>query len=830
VPTILDRLLGRTPTEKAIVTGNGGTGAGVLAYYNDAPLWTSARSPRRLMKQAQELYHSHPWVHAAEAVVSGRAAGVDWHLEDEEGEEVTDESAPELVAIRDLFEKPQSTLPPGIKRIYRRALWQVTLRHEGLCGNAFWYLDQREGLTGTPAAFLYINPARMLAVYDRSGNTIGWKLDADDEGNGGVPITLDEVVQFEYDPPDNGAYGIGIVESAGSKAHLSTLVDRHEANVLASGGRLSGIFAPKTADIAISPEQWQQFIRDWRNVADDPNAAKRAIIAAQPLEHIRTSATPNELAVVEVSKMARDDITSLWGVPLSQLGVEQPAGLNSGSTKSYDEAILWQGAIHSRLNPFKETIQYGILDRIAERGGPALQLVIDEPSFDDESPMYQRASTAISLPMRNRERREMIGLEPFGDPLLDEAIWVPSTIIEIGVAPDPNGVVVAEQTVDPIDRIKEQTDAAGVLIRAGFDPAEALRTVGLDPIKHLGLIPVTVKEPEDPNAPANPIPPQLRDAQPQPPFPPSKARTDPLRGLRRSLDTRWEPALRQALDKALREQAKAVAAKVREKGAYLSTARGRKDWGVVWDGKREDARLAKVIKPTAVGIAEQVATRTKDVIGRPAKADTFAETVADLVSRSVGERITGINLTTRDKIAGIIAEGFDKGLSPADVANLIEDSTAFDAARAELIARTETALAYNESALRSYNEFGISTVEAIDGDADAECAERNGKVYPLDEALSITDHPNGTLDWAPVKADIDPMLEFAKAMTEMAQRPINITSPDVHIAPAVINFRPPDVHVAPAEVTVNMPEQRPVRKKLERDADGVITGMTEEID
>jgi phage portal protein BeeE len=830
VPTILDRLLGRTPTEKAIVTGNGGTGAGVLAYYNDAPLWTSARSPRRLMKQAQELYHSHPWVHAAEAVVSGRAAGVDWHLEDEEGEEVTDESAPELVAIRDLFEKPQSTLPPGIKRIYRRALWQVTLRHEGLCGNAFWYLDQREGLTGTPAAFLYINPARMLAVYDRSGNTIGWKLDADDEGNGGVPITLDEVVQFEYDPPDNGAYGIGIVESAGSKAHLSTLVDRHEANVLASGGRLSGIFAPKTADIAISPEQWQQFIRDWRNVADDPNAAKRAIIAAQPLEHIRTSATPNELAVVEVSKMARDDITSLWGVPLSQLGVEQPAGLNSGSTKSYDEAILWQGAIHSRLNPFKETIQYGILDRIAERGGPALQLVIDEPSFDDESPMYQRASTAISLPMRNRERREMIGLEPFGDPLLDEAIWVPSTIIEIGVAPDPNGVVVAEQTVDPIDRIKEQTDAAGVLIRAGFDPAEALRTVGLDPIKHLGLIPVTVKEPEDPNAPANPIPPQLRDAQPQPPFPPSKARTDPLRGLRRSLDTRWEPALRQALDKALREQAKAVAAKVREKGAYLSTARGRKDWGVVWDGKREDARLAKVIKPTAVGIAEQVATRTKDVIGRPAKADTFAETVADLVSRSVGERITGINLTTRDKIAGIIAEGFDKGLSPADVANLIEDSTAFDAARAELIARTETALAYNESALRSYNEFGISTVEAIDGDEDAECAERNGKVYPLDEALSITDHPNGTLDWAPVKADIDPMLEFAKAMTEMAQRPINITSPDVHIAPAVINFRPPDVHVAPAEVTVNMPEQRPVRKKLERDADGVITGMTEEID
>lgn len=43
----------------------------------------------------------------------------------------------------------------------------------------------------------------------------------------------------------------------------------------------------------------------------------------------------------------------------------------------------------------------------------------------------------------------------------------------------------------------EQVNAAGILVRSGFDPAAALTAVGLDPITHLGLLPVTV-QPDDP--------------------------------------------------------------------------------------------------------------------------------------------------------------------------------------------------------------------------------------------------------------------------------------------------------------------------------------------
>lgn len=702
MPTIIDRLLGRTPTaEKAIVTGNGGTGPGVVAWNNDTPLWRANRNPRKLMRQAQELYHNHAWVHAAEQRVSSAAAGLPWHLEDEDGDEVTDESKPELKAIRDLLEKPQAMIPPGIKKLTRRSLWQITFRHEGLCGNAFWYLDQQSGL-GAPAAFLYINPVRMWAVYDRVGNTLGWRLDADDNGDGGVPIELNEVVQFEYDPPDSGAYGIGIVESAGLKAQLSALTDRQSAQVLASGGRLTGIITPKDNTSTVTPEEWDKFVRDYRNITEDPDAAKRLQIVKQPIEYIRTTATPQELQIVDLSKLGRDDVTSLWGVPLSQLGVEQPAGLNSGETKSYDEAILYQGAVHSRVVPFRETVQYQILDLIAASGGPRTELVIDEPEFDDETPLYERALKAVDQPLMENERRAILGLDPLpdfdveGQPL-GLAIYRPSTLTLIGRGP-ADGETFPDKPAPP--------------------------------------------KPE-------PVPPPTPFGTTEPPEMVGKARTAPLQGLRRSLETKWRPAIEKAIAAVLSEQAKSVAAKIRAHGDKI--AKKPKDWGIWWSPEVVNRQLERALIPHAVGIAEQVSTQANRTLGAK-KADTFSETVANLVRKSVGSRITKINETTRDDVARIIGEGFDRGLSPGEVAALIEEGTPFNAARAELIARTESALAYNESALRSYEEFGFSEVQAIDGDQDPECAERDGQVFSLDEAMAIEDHPNGTLDWAPIKA------------------------------------------------------------------------------
>jgi hypothetical protein len=41
--------------------------------------------------------------------------------------------------------------------------------------------------------------------------------------------------------------------------------------------------------------------------------------------------------------------------------------------------------------------------------------------------------------------------------------------------------------------VKPKVDAATRLVNSGYDPAAALLAVGLDPVRHLGYLPVTVQ-------------------------------------------------------------------------------------------------------------------------------------------------------------------------------------------------------------------------------------------------------------------------------------------------------------------------------------------------
>src|SRR4030095_5359527 len=51
-----------------------------------------------------------------------------------------------------------------------------------------------------------------------------------------------------------------------------------------------------------------------------------------------------------------------------------------------------------------------------------------------------------------------------------------------------------------IPTLREQIDAVGVLIRAGFKPEESLAAVGLPAIPHLGVPPITVQQEPDQQA------------------------------------------------------------------------------------------------------------------------------------------------------------------------------------------------------------------------------------------------------------------------------------------------------------------------------------------
>lgn len=693
--TIFDRLLGRTELAVVEPEAKAVTGPGAFAMTYHTPLHSLSRDPHKLMAEAQALFHSNAWVNAAERAIGNRLVTVPWHLEDDNGDTVTDKSPEPYRNVLKLMRRPNTEQT-------RQKLWRITGRHLGLTGNAFWYLDQRDALAGTPLSIMYINPARMTPALDAAGNVTGWVLDHPEnqavnarttyQNREGIPLTVDEVIHFTLDEPDWGIWGVGIAEAAQRKIELDRLAESHTGGVLGSGGRLSGLVSPK-ANTTVTDDQWVQFVRDWRSITSDPDAAKRLQIAKMPLDFTQMTASPKELQLTDVMKGNREDIFAAWGVPPSQVGIMAARGLNSGETVKYEEAALFQGAIQPRGDGIVETAQIKLLDRFAELG-VTVTLVVDWPTFDDEAPLYENASKAKTIPLTVDQRLEQVGKDP-----LDPTIYG-----QLGQA------IFIDQTMVPL-----------------FDPTAV-------------TAPPEAPEPEEPSTP----PSTSTDEEVEVVEGKADLRK-PLLGLRQQTETTWEPKIRSVVQRVLGEQRKYIASRTEH------IARKPSDVTSWWNEGREHRRFMAALEPEIARLATEVAGETRKRVPKAeGKADTFIERIIDTIRTAVGNRIRGINETTRDKVQTAIATGVEQGMGARELGDLIEGSAAFDEYRAELIARTETMNVYNDAALRSYGELEVTEVEAIDGDDDAECSARNGKRYPIDEALGISDHPNGQLDWIPV--------------------------------------------------------------------------------
>jgi HK97 family phage portal protein len=181
----------------------------------------------------------------------------------------------------------------------------------------------------------------------------------------------------------------------------------------------------------------------------------------------------------------------------------------------------------------------------------------------------------------------------------------------------------------------------------------------------------------------------------------------------------------------------------------------------VWDEELENGELLSLLSVLHIEVAKEAYERVADIFFdqdvrfSPSMEPEHAKLIEDL-----GKKITRINETTRKRIAEEIREGLYRGYSIQQIAEGVKEedykgiSGVFEMAkgyRAEMIARSETADAYNLANLLTYKDLGQTEVEVIDGEFfDEHCRQANGQVWPITKAQAEPkDHPNCTRAFAP---------------------------------------------------------------------------------
>lgn len=180
----------------------------------------------------------------------------------------------------------------------------------------------------------------------------------------------------------------------------------------------------------------------------------------------------------------------------------------------------------------------------------------------------------------------------------------------------------------------------------------------------------------------------------------------------------------------------------------------------LWDDEFEQEQLAVIVERRYGAMLSALHSLIADALGLDAVVQFRLDDAATrAVLEHAAERVVRISDTTRDAIREHLQEGQRLGLSGWEIANGSPKDNfppldrLFDETwkgRADLISRTELAEAQRVSALNRYAASGlVDQVRVVDGDYDAFCASRNGKVVPLAEAPDLA-HPACRLVVIPV--------------------------------------------------------------------------------
>lgn len=275
----------------------------------------------------------------------------------------------------------------------------------------------------------------------------------------------------------DGIVGLSPIGMAQQGIGLALAAEKFGAGMFAKGAMIDGVLTTKRR---LDQEGADRLRDGWAAKVTGPDRHWSIPVLDDETKFERIALPPAEAQYIENRKFSVQEIARLYGLPPHLLGdVERSTSWGSGIEQQNMQMLTftldpWLVRIESRIT--RELLPDGVYARFTRAG-------LLRADTQTRFLAYQRAvNNGWMAPDEIRELEEM------------------------GPIPDGAGQQwFRPKNLEPLDHeeagnestVAERVNAAGVLVRSGWLPDAALDAVGLDPIEHTGLLPVTLQKDDD---------------------------------------------------------------------------------------------------------------------------------------------------------------------------------------------------------------------------------------------------------------------------------------------------------------------------------------------
>lgn len=645
-------------------------------------------------------------------------------------------------------------------------------------GNSYWLKNKRNGF-GQPAEQIRLRPELVRLAKDRAGRKLGYVYFPLGLEGTGVPYDLDEVIHYRYPSLLDDHYGMGTIEAIIRAVNTELSQQEHVLGFFDDGARIGGLLVTNTD---VSADEFEGMKEELNSVIDESGGYGIAMVE-HAVDFKPITIAPPASGVIELRRMSKDEIYS--GFNMSEF---LTGGAAQSGTERMREAVhifhtvtmppktqlmseqttlgltaLWGAQLRINATYRQDPLEEAQTNEVRPKAGWTLneirraQGLPDSDHEDADKPMIasgvkvfgEKPPAPVIAPpppaagesqsdgeTDEAEADDQVGDDGQGaDKMLPAAPVVKQLPAGSPAAPMSLGALVARQD----QALAYLAENARDLLSFGKSLQDALDEGYPDGFEQVG----DLTEVDDDMLL------QLRLHQ--------------IRFLRRAvirLQSKFI-GLFSAQQAAVLDRLASFDKSARVDGRWQRQDRSGKalDQLALWPDERENARLSAMYLPVVDELGAQA-------IGTPAQlaGARFVQwegtNLHVQAARSIlAEKVTRINDTTRKAIGETVEEGLRRGYPITRIANGYADEgypgiagvfAEASAARAETIARTESALIYNAAATAGYRTAGVTHVVVLDGTGDTKCAAANGSRWTIEQSeMDPIAHPNCIRSFAP---------------------------------------------------------------------------------